>query len=96
MASVASEFEFDLIFEMTNFYYLGMGMLVAFNLHICGLRVQSGLQTASEVIYDLRIKLSGLNYQCRHASLASKCHHFMIVIRRRPIIIHRPAWLRRR
>ena len=95
MASVASEFEFDLTFEMSNFYYLGMGMLVAFNLHICGLRVQSGLQTASEVIYDLRIEVSDLNYLCCHASLASKCHYFMIVIerrrrrrRRRPIMIH--------
>ena len=85
-ASMASEFTFDLRFEISNLNYPGIHVHVAPNSHFGGLGGHGSLKTTSEVTSGLKIKLSDLNYLCCHASLASKClyepnHTGLITIR---------------
>ena len=72
MASMASNFKFDLRLKIRNLHYPGIHVHVASNSHLGGLLGHDGLQMTSEVTSDLKIELSDLDHLCPHVSLACK------------------------
>ena len=99
-ASKRPQRSYDLRFDISNLDYPGIHAHIASNSHFGGLWGHGDLQMTSEVKADLKIELSDLNYLCSHASLA--CKGFLEMIEtdnnneQQPIMIHRPALLRRR
>ena len=77
MASVASEFKFDLRFEISNLNYPGIHVHIAYNSHFCGLLGHGGPLAASmapEVKFDFRFLISYLNYPAIHVHNAHNNH----------------------
>ena len=91
---MASQAKTDLRIEVCNLKYPDIHVHIAFDGYLGGLRGHCGLQKTSEVKAGLKIEISDLNYLYSHASLA--CKGFLEMIATGPIMIHRPALLRRR
>ena len=89
---------FDNKIEVWNLKYPDIHVHITSDCHVGGLWGHCGLQKTSEVKANLKIELSDLNFLCSHASLA--CKGFLEMIQtdkqQQPIMIHRPALLRRR
>ena len=93
---MASEVNSDLTFEISGLKYPHFHGHVASHSQFWDLRGHCGLQTTSKVKFDLRSKMYSLSYMF-YVSLACKCFYELIDTgRRRPNIIHWPAWLHSR
>ena len=70
-ASIASEIEIGTRFFISILNYPEIHVHIGPNRHIGGLRGHGDLQMTSEVNYDLKFELSGLNNPCSSVFLAS-------------------------
>ena len=73
-ASKQPQRSYHLRFEISNLDYPGIHVHIASNSHFDCLLDHGGLQTASEVTFDLGIELSDLNYLGIHVHIASNSH----------------------
>ena len=82
-ASMASDVNFNLRFEISNLNYPGNYVYVVLNTLFGCLRGHEGLQMTSEVATDLKFEISGLNNPCSSASLASIVFYLTNLARRK-------------